>query len=155
MTRKDNILGRLIRTVQLLGDLSDEFIFVGGSVVPILVTDEAAPDARPTVDVDVVVQVFTRSGYYNIEKRLANVGFHLSVLESVICRFKNGDIILDVMPTDKEILKFGNRWYKQAASGPIVYPCLRIALLKLLTLLYFFAPNLMPMKIADIKTKKI
>jgi predicted nucleotidyltransferase len=132
MTRKGDILARLVRAVQLLGDLSDEFIFVGGSVVPVLVTDEAAPDARPTVDVDVVVQVFTRSEYHNIEKRLAKVGFHLDMLENVLCRFKNADVTLDVMPMDEEILKFGNRWYKQAVSNPIVYPLLNERAIKVI-----------------------
>lgn len=124
MTSKGDIIGRLIQAVQMLGDLSDEFIFVGGSVVPLLVTDEGAPDARPTVDVDVVVQVLTRGEYYKIEKRLAKVGFHPDMMGEVMCRFKNAGITLDVMPTDAEILTFGNQWYKQATDNPISYPLL-------------------------------
>ncbi len=29
-----------------------------------------------------------------------------------MCRWHFDDVILDVMPTDEEILTFGNRWYK-------------------------------------------
>ena len=41
----------------LLGDLRDQVVFVGGATVPLLVTDAAAGVDRPTIDVDVVVEV--------------------------------------------------------------------------------------------------
>src|SRR3990167_7228607 len=98
MKRRQAILARLVQVVEILGSLADVFVFVGGSAVPLLVTDEAAPDARPTKDVDVVVHVLTRREYYKIEQRLRSVNFHLDIMDGVICRFKNGDIVLDVMP---------------------------------------------------------
>ncbi|MBX9879928.1 MAG: hypothetical protein K2Y22_15835 [Candidatus Obscuribacterales bacterium] len=122
MNRHQEIIARIIQIVQLLGDLSDEFVFLGGSAVPMLITDEAAPDVRPTKDVDVVVQAVTRFQYHKIEERLAQVGFHLDMLDPVICRYKQGGLILDVMPTDEKVLSFGNRWYAMAAQAPIIYP---------------------------------
>lgn len=121
MRRRAAIIARLVQTVELLGQLADEFVFVGGSAVPLLITDEAAPDARPTTDVDVVVHVMTRSQYHEVEKRLQELGFHLDIMSGVMCRFKNGDITLDVMPTDQDILKFGNEWYKHAPEAPVSY----------------------------------
>jgi predicted nucleotidyltransferase len=124
MKRRQAILARLIQSVEILGPLADEFVFVGGSAVPLLVTDEAAPDARTTTDVDVVVHVLTRSEYRKVEERLQSVQFHLDIMDGVICRFKNGELILDVMPTDETILKFGNEWYKHAIVEPVSYPLL-------------------------------
>ena len=124
MTRRLAIINRLVEVVRILGDLADEFVFVGGSVVPILVTDEAAQDARLTIDVDVIVHVLQRSGYYAIQDRLAKVDFRPTMQDPVICRFKHGELTLDVMPTDESILTFGNRWYPQAMSDPIIYPLL-------------------------------
>jgi hypothetical protein len=121
MKRRKAILDRLIQAVDILGPLANDFIFIGGSAVPLLVTDEAAPDARPTKDVDVVVHVLTRSDYLDIEKRLQCVNFHLDIMDGVICRFKNGDIVLDVMPSDENILKFGNKWYNHATVAPLLY----------------------------------
>jgi len=124
MNRNREIIARIIQVVEILRDLTDEFVFLGGSVVPLLITDEAAPDVRPTKDVDVVVQALTRSQYHDVEKRLAQVGFHLDMLDPVICRYKHGSLILDVMPTDEKVLSFGNRWYAMAADAPVDYPLL-------------------------------
>lgn len=121
MRRKQAILDRLIQVVELLGPLAQEFVFLGGSIVPLLVTNEAAPDARTTTDVDVIVHVLTRSEYRNIEERLQALHFHLDMTDEVMCRFKNGELILDVMPTDTKILSFGNEWYKHAFVEPLKY----------------------------------
>ena len=40
----------------VLGDLVEEVVFVGGASVPLWITDPAAQSPRPTVDVDVVVE---------------------------------------------------------------------------------------------------
>lgn len=44
-----------------LGDILGRVMFVGGAVVPLWVTDPGAPPARPTNDVDAVVEILTRS----------------------------------------------------------------------------------------------
>lgn len=37
--------------------------------------------------------------------------------EAPICRWKIGDLILDLMPTDEAILGFTNRWYRDALTN--------------------------------------
>ena len=130
-------------------------MFVGGSAVPLLITDEAAPDARPTTDVDVVVHVTTRSQYYEVEQRLQTIGFQLDIMSGVICRFKNGDINLDVLPTLRDVLSFGNEWYKHAPEAPVIYQLTETRNIKVIMLLYFFVQNSLPTRIAARKTKKI
>jgi hypothetical protein len=106
----------LATAARLLGELADEVVFVGGAATGLLLTDPAAPDVRPTLDVDVVVEVASRTAYYRFEERLREHGFLEAPEEEVICRWKHreGKIILDVMPTDEGILGFSNPWYLPA-----------------------------------------
>jgi hypothetical protein len=58
-----------------LGPLLDEVVFVGGATVTLWITDPGAPPVRPTKDVDVVVEVATRSAFHDFEARLRHRGF--------------------------------------------------------------------------------
>jgi hypothetical protein len=101
-----------------LGELLDEVVFVGGATVELWITDETAPEFRPTDDIDVVVEVTTARDYHRFEERIREVGFEHDQESGVICRFKEPEsgLLLDVMPTEASILGFENRW--QAESFP-------------------------------------
>jgi hypothetical protein len=106
----------LERATTALGELLDEVVFVGGATVGLWATDEATAEFRPTDDVDVIVEVTSRTGYYRFEERLRAVGFLNDDADGVICRFRHGSqrLVLDVMPTDAAILGFENRWQNEA-----------------------------------------
>lgn len=78
------------------------------------ISDPAAPPPRPTKDVDVIVEVATRSGYYAFEDRLRALGFRND--EEVICRWHHSPppLMLDAMPTDAALLGFSNEWQRRA-----------------------------------------
>lgn len=99
-----------------LADLHDDVVFVGGATVELWITDEAAPEFRPTDDIDVIVEITTRQDYYRLEERLRKIGFHNDYESGVICRFKQpeSELVLDVMPTEASILGFENRWQAEA-----------------------------------------
>lgn len=97
-----------------LGTLCNDVVFLGGCTTALFITDPAAPDVRYTLDVDCIVDVISLSEYYQLEKKLTKQGFKKSLQESVICRWYFDTVILDVMPTDENILGFGNKWYKPA-----------------------------------------
>lgn len=101
-----------------LGDLVDQVVFVGGATIGLWITDPAAPEPRPTKDVDVIVEVATRREYNVFGRRLREHRFREDQQSGVICRWlhADGDLILDAMPTDASILGFANRW--QAAAVP-------------------------------------
>lgn len=40
-----------------LGDVVEDVVFLGGAIVELLITDPAATVARPTKDVDVIVEI--------------------------------------------------------------------------------------------------
>jgi hypothetical protein len=101
-----------------LGDLIDHIVFVGGATVALWITDPAAPEPRPTKDVDVIVDVATRREYAAFGQRLREHRFREDEESGIICRWRHsdGDLILDAIPTDASILGFTNRW--QAAAVP-------------------------------------
>ena len=100
-----------------LGPVVDEVAFLGGASLVLWMTDSAAPDPRVTLDVDVIVLVNTRLDYYDLGERLRRQGFNEDAEGGVICRWRNrAGLILDVMPTEQEILGFTNRWYADALA---------------------------------------
>lgn len=101
---------------EALDDLLDQVVFLGGASVSLWITDPGAPPARPTKDVDVVVEVTSRSAWHSFEARLREHGFAEDREDGVICRWRRSALILDAMPSDPGLLGFENRW--QAASIP-------------------------------------
>ena len=108
---------------QRLEPLLDQVVFLGGATLTLWITDPGAPPPRPTKDVDVVVEVMTRSGFHVFEARLRSLGFSEDQEDGVICRWRDRDsgLILDAMPADPSILGFSNVW--QGASIPHAALC--------------------------------
>ena len=103
---------------QALEPLLDDVVFLGGASIVLWITDPGAPPARPTKDVDVVVEITTRAQFYAFEERLRSLHFKEDKEDGVICRWHHDDsgLILDAMPSNASILGFANRW--QGASIP-------------------------------------
>jgi hypothetical protein len=125
-----------------LGKLCEEVVFLGGCTTALFITDPAAPDARYTLDVDCIVDVISLGEYYKIEKKLFKLGFKKSIEDEVFCRWRYNDVILDVMPTDENILGFGNKWYKPAIKNAFVYAVTDKISIKVVTAPYFLATKL-------------
>jgi hypothetical protein len=131
----------LIRGARMLGDLRDEFVFVGGSTTGLLITDPAAAEIRPTLDVDVIVATASVAAYYAIAKRLRALGFHEDT--KVICRWKHQtDLTLDVMPTDSSVLGFTNKWYVGAIAHAVDYELEEGLVIRVVTPPYFCATKI-------------
>lgn len=105
----------------LLGPLLDEVVFVGGATVHLWITEPGAPPARATEDVDVVCEVASRVKYHRLGERLRERGLREAMGEPVICRWRsdNPQLVLDVMPTDPDILGFSNPWYEEAIASAV------------------------------------
>lgn len=112
---KNPNLAMLMLAVERLGELCDEMVFLGGCATGLLISDPAAAPVRMTRDVDAIVQVASRAEYYRLADRLRQQGFQEDVSDDApICRWLAGELILDVMPTESDILGFGNDWYQVA-----------------------------------------
>lgn len=126
-----------------LEELCDEVTFVGGCIAGLLITDRAAPDVRFTIDVDCVINVITLSDYHKLEKKLRNKGFRQLMGEDhPICRWEYDGIFLDIIPADKTVLGFSNRWYKEALQNAIIKPVTKSLSIRIITAPYFLATKL-------------
>lgn len=101
--------------VRLLAPVLDELVFVGGCTTGLFFTDPAAGGIRPTKDVDAIVDVTSYAQYVALSDRLRNLGLAEDNSEGApLCRWRQGNVIVDVMPTDASVLGFSNRWYPMA-----------------------------------------
>jgi len=111
-------IAMLERAADELIPFLDEVAFVGGATVALWITDPAAPEPRPTKDVDIVVEVVSRLAWHDFEDRLRAQGLRNDSSSQVICRWIAGtgddELLVDVMPTDASILGFENRWQRPA-----------------------------------------
>lgn len=83
---KYQCIDRVVEVAALLEELADEVVFVGGSAAGLLINDPAIPDVRPTLDIDVIVEIGTRGDYYRLQERLRAKGFGEAMGETVLCR---------------------------------------------------------------------
>ena len=97
-----------------LKHLLPEVVFVGGSTLDLIVTDQGSAPIRSTYDVDVVVAA-DYADYSAFCDRLRDIGFENDTRPGApLCRFLHGGLMLDVMSTQKGALGFSNRWYEGA-----------------------------------------
>lgn len=133
----------LIETaVRLLEPLLDELVFAGGCATGLLITDPAASGIRPTKDVDAITEVASYGEYLRLSERLRALELEEDHSEGAPrCRWRYGDLRIDVMPTDEKILGFSNRWYGPAiaSASDMEVAGLRI---RLITPVYFLATKL-------------
>jgi predicted nucleotidyltransferase len=99
-----------------LDRLNERVVYLGGGAVGLLITDPARPAVRATVDVDVIVEVASRADYYALANDLRQAGFAEDPEAGVLCRWRRGNLKLDVMPTDPAILGFSNAWLQPAVD---------------------------------------
>jgi predicted nucleotidyltransferase len=112
MKTRDKNIANIEAVARGLGDLLGDITFVGGAATTLYVDDPGAADARPTFDVDCVIEVTSHVGFARLEKRLRKLGFTNGVPDEPICRWHYRDLTVDVMPTDASILGFSNAWYR-------------------------------------------
>jgi hypothetical protein len=108
----DPNLSLLEDAVRKLAPFLDEIVFVGGVILGLLITDEAATPIRGTTDVDVIAEIVTYADYIAFSERLRRA--HFTEDTDLICRWHNGDLTLDVLALTKEVLGFTNIWYEPA-----------------------------------------
>lgn len=113
---------RMLQTVATgLGDLKNEMVFVGGSVAELYVNNPAASDIRPTLDVDCVIELSSKSAHAKLEENLRARKFANDTSQGApICRWIYQNIKVDVMPTGSDVLGFTNIWYGEGVDNKII-----------------------------------
>lgn len=117
MRREHPNLAKIELIADVLGELRDQLVFVGGCAVDLLLTDPAAAPARVTYDVDLVARVEALVGYHALEKEFSRLGFKRDMArDAPICRWRFNNLEVDLMPMDSSVLGFANRWYPLAVK---------------------------------------
>jgi len=93
-----------------LKHLLPEVVFVGGSTLDLIVTDQGSAPIRSTYDVDVIIAT-DYADYTTFCDRLRDVGFENDTRPGApLSRFLHSGLTLDVMSTQQGVLGFSNRW---------------------------------------------
>jgi hypothetical protein len=114
----DPNLRLLEAAVELLKPLLDELVFIGGCTTGLLISDPAATGIRVTKDVDAIVELASYGEYAALSERLRGLGLNEDHRDDApMCRWRRGDLMIDIMPTDERILGFSNQWYVPAIES--------------------------------------
>jgi hypothetical protein len=107
-------LAALRAVADRLDRLQLDYAFVGGAVVNLLLDDAGSTPARPTEDIDVILEVVTTQPYSDLEARLRSLGFdHDMQPGAPRCRWKLQSLTVDIMPTEGTFLGLNTIWFKE------------------------------------------
>lgn len=114
-----------MRTVaDRLDSLELDYAFLGGSIVNLLLDNPALSPARPTDDVDVIIEAVTAQRYSDVEAKLRGLGFDHDMRENAPkCRWVLGNLTVDIMPTEGEFLGLNTAWFKEALATATERDC--------------------------------
>ena len=110
-------LGTLRAVADRLDDLGLHYAFIGGSIVNLLLDNPGILPARPTDDVDVILEVVVSERYSDLEARLRRLGFDHDIRpRAPRCRWVLGNLTVDIMPTEGGFLGLNTAWFKEALA---------------------------------------
>ena len=124
-----------------LGELNDKVVYVGGAMVSLYINDPAAEDIRPTKDIDLTFQIATYAKLEELREDLVARGFYQSAEDSITCRFRYEDLLVDVMATETVGWAPSNPWFKKGFEESIPIELDGIVI-QVLPLPYFLATKL-------------
>lgn len=114
MNLDDKNIPMLEEVAKALGPLTEQAVLLGGCAVGLLIVDKGRSPVRVTNDVDLAINTKTRAEYYALVAQLRERGFQEDTESKVICRWRLGQLVVDIMPTEESVLGFSNSWYKDA-----------------------------------------
>jgi len=144
MNVPQQILKMLLPVAEALGEeLLPHVAFVGGSTTAFLITDPITRQAvRFTEDVDLIIHTDGLAQWHQWQRKLQARGFTQHMEDDIICRLRLGDVKIDLMPDDENILGFTNRWYHSAIEHAEPYLLTESITINLLAPAYFIATKL-------------
>lgn len=96
-----------------LGNLRKEVVFMGGTVLPFLMTDAVTWNQRRSKDIDFIVNFSTKNDIYEFEDKLWDLGFKRRTIGPVY-HWVIDNVEVDVVPTDPAVVGFNNQWSMEA-----------------------------------------
>lgn len=131
---------------EVLGEIRDQVVFVGGATVGLYIDDKAAPIPQPSEDIDCVVEIATYGEWCSFEELLRKKGFQDfdqagEDPNPPTCRKFLMGMKVDFMPIEEDVLGYGNPWFKKGLENCIVTNLEDIEI-KIFSLEYFVAAKL-------------
>lgn len=121
----------------------ERLVFVGGCTTALFITDPITlEDVRVTDDVDLIVDLAGYGEWTRLQDQLRQKGFSESPDDEVLCRMRLGELKVDFMPDDAQILGFSNRWYAKGIETAVTYSLMNGLDIKVLTPALFVATKL-------------
>ncbi len=111
-------IGSLRAVAAKLDPLGVNYAFTGGAVVNLLLDDPEMAPARPTKDVDVIVEILSEDSYAGIENALRNSGFKNDIA-GPLCRWRLGKLVVDIMPTRGVRYGLNTQWFAEALQTSV------------------------------------
>lgn len=125
-----------------LGELNNKAVYVGGASIPFYLPEIYWSQARPTEDVDIVMEVVGRAENWATDELLRSKGFKNDTSEGApICRWVYQGLKVDLMTPNQNILGFANSWYKEEIEKTIEILISPITI-RILSLPYFLATKI-------------
>lgn len=124
-----------------LGKYADQSAFVGGATVS-LYADTPSFEARPTDDVDVIVELLSYAKESELDEELRKIGFRNDIESGIRYRYRYDGLIVDVVPVQSEVSGFGNKWYPDGYRNAIIHRIDDRSAVKIFTAPYFIATKL-------------
>jgi len=134
-------ISRIKEVKSALEPLKENFVFVGGATVS-LYAKRMAEEVRPTKDVDILVEIWSRWDFAELEAKVRQLGFVNDMTSKFLGRYILGDIIVDLMPTSPEILGFANKWYEEGFKASVDFDIDETTKIKILPAEYFIATKI-------------
>ncbi len=132
---------RIKAVAHALDSLKEKVVFVGGATIS-LYPDRPVFEARPTDDIDVIIEILNYSGRSELEAKLRSIGFSHDIESGVICRYRIQGIIVDIMPTNDPSIGFTNRWYTDGFNNAVDHKIDETCTVKILSAPYFVGTKL-------------
>jgi hypothetical protein len=115
-------------------------VFVGGATVNLYAAPALGiPEPQGTDDVDCSDEVAPRSAFYQLEEELRAQGFTNDVERGVICRWRYRPLLVDIMPTEGDILGVSNPWCPDGFTHEMEYTLPDTRTIRILMPVYFLA----------------
>lgn len=143
MSTSELQIDMLSQVASALGDMVSDVVFIGGCVTGLLVEDSFTLEhVRFTDDVDLIVNIITHADWNKLQSKLRNRGFKENIEDTVICRMRLGRLKVDIMPIEKEILGFTNKWYEGALKNPLIHKLSDNITINVISPIYYVATKI-------------
>ena len=140
MSHSTNIT-RIKAVNNALGELRKDTVFVGGATVS-LYADRMTEEVRPTDDIDILVELWSRWDYAALEEKLRQLGFTNDTTAKFVGRYIIEGVIVDLMPVSEDILGFSNIWYADGFKAAIEKEIDEFHTVKIFPAPYFIASKI-------------